>query len=146
MARVNVFHNVRIDGARRTGLTVEGLRALEYYVPGSEEWDPSLLWYFDAICFDESPPETQTQATAWLASHADTIEGALTAAADRLQAGLDSDVPWSFVWPGPRGPGRVYVSAMRSEAGHSIGSKRYEFLTEDSKGLLNEYRAVGAGI
>lgn len=144
MSDVTFFHNERVDDARRTGLTVNGSRALEHYVAGSEERDPSLRWYVDVIFYTGAPPAASA-AGAWLVAHADTIRDALTDAADRLTAGVDADgAPWSFERPGPDGPVRVSLSALRSETGHGVGLKVRRLLDGDFESLLGAARSAGA--
>ncbi len=143
MADITFFHNERVDEARRTGLTVGGVRALDHYVEGSEERDPSLRWYVDVIFHTPAVP---ADAGAWVAAHAGAIWDALTDAADRLAAGVDADgVPWSFERPGADGPVRVSVSALRSETGHAVGGKLRRLVAGDLKSFLGSIQPAAAG-
>ncbi len=92
------------------------------------------------------PPATHEAAEAWLAAHAGAIRDALADAADRLAAGVDADgAPWSFERPGPAGPVRVSVSALRSEDGHRIGADIRRLLGVEWPSFLASARPAGVG-
>lgn len=114
MADVTFYHHERADNGQRTGLTVDGLRALERFIPGSEERDPTLRWYVDATCTTDETLLTQHDAFSWWATHSDVIRQSLKMAAHMLDSGIDMDsLPWRFEFPSTDGPVRLSVSAMR---------------------------------
>ncbi len=146
MAEVTFYHHERADGGRRTGLTVDGLRALERFVPGTEDRNPALRWYVDVICSTDSPPDTQEAAVEWLSAHAAEIRAALEEASEQLAAGMDMDsVPWSFERRGADGPMRVSISAMRLHVAADIANRIREFLATDWPQLLGSLLPVGHG-
>ena len=113
MADVQFYHQERVDGGRRSGVTVDGDAVLHGFVEGSEERNPALTWYADVTLSTPTPPRDAT-GLAWLLGHAAEIRAALDDAAEQLSTGIDVDVtPWEFETAGPEGPIRVSVSAMR---------------------------------
>ena len=129
MAEVSFFHNERDDNGTRTGLNVGGRRALERFIPGDEESDPSLRWYVDVVISTKSLPKTQSSSAIWLTKHADAIQEALEAAAARLEVGLDFDsMPWTFKHRSAQGIIRVSVSALRCLAAREIAKRIRDFL------------------
>ena len=103
MAEVSFFHNERDDNGTRTGLNVNGRRALEQFVPGDGEPDPSLRWYVDAVISTKSPPKTQTAAAVWLAKHSAQLKR-------RLKRLLRS---WRLVWISTQCRGRSSTEARK---------------------------------
>jgi len=131
MAEVTFYHQQRVDGGRRSGVTVDGITILHGFLPGSEEYDPALEWYVDVTLVTNNPP-TQANALNWLTSHAADIRRALTETADCLSVGIDAhSMPAEFGSPGSEGPIRVTVSALRRVVGRQVGEKLRQFAEMD---------------
>jgi len=124
MAEVTFYHQERVDGGRRSGVTVDGTPVLHGFVPGTNEYDPALEWYADVTLATANPP-TQANGLTWLNSHAPEIRQSLTEAADCLSVGIDaSSMPAEFQRFDAGGrPIRVTVSAMRRLTGRHVGEK-----------------------
>jgi hypothetical protein len=124
MSDVQFFHQVRFDGGRRSGVTVDGHTVMHGFVTGNEqEYDPALEWYADVTLASGEPP-TDVTARAWLETDGGgVIRQALRAAADRLECGIDSGMPWEAEFPAPAGPARVSVSAVRRLTGREVGTR-----------------------
>ena len=147
MTDVTFYHHERADGATRTGLTVDGSRALERFVPGDEERDPTLRWYVDVTFSSGQPPLTQEAAREWWVDHSAEVRSALEATASRLEVGIDMDfLPWRFEWPGPNGPARVSVSAMRRYAGVEVSRKISQMAGEGWAALSEFLQPIGEGV
>ncbi len=147
MPDVTFFHHERVDDARRTGLTVDGSRALERYVPGDEEYDPVLKWVVDVKVPVAEEVETRVAAADWLAAHGDTIQAALAAAADRLYSGVDSDwSPWEVDVDTPDGAVRVSVYARLHTDGHQMGRHLRTVLQRDWPAFREQFRPAMAGV
>lgn len=147
MPTVTFFHNERADDALRTGLYVDDARAFERFVPGGDEYDPSLRWYVDVGVPVAEAPETQTAAAEWLAEHADSLRVALDVAAERLHAGIDSDGgPWSFDVDTPDGTTRVTVSAQRRASAKHLGERLRELIDRHLPAFQNEFAPALAGV
>lgn len=129
MDTISFFHNEREDNGKRTGVSVNGERALERYVPGDEDRNPGLRWYFDIVYPTNSPPATQESAMNWFAEHVDSIKSSLEFAANKLENGIDADqIPWSFERQTADGPVRVTVSAMRRYDALNIANRIRQFM------------------
>ena len=146
MASTGEYHHVRLDGTRRSGLSVDGWQALEYCVPGEGEWDPTLAWYVAAYLDEPAAPATQEQASAWLAGRAGAVEAALARAADALKVGVDRGEPWSRVYERPAGSVRVTASAMLVPDGHDFGAKIHGYLAGDWPALKAVAPVATAGV
>ncbi len=146
MPTVTFYHHERVDDARRTGLSVDGSRALERYVPGDEEYDPVLRWFVDVNVPAPEAIETRAAAAEWLAAHGDTVQAALAAAADHLHAGKDSDGgPWAFPVETPEGPVRVSVAARRQNDAARLGEHLRKLLTAEWPAFRTEFRPALVG-
>lgn len=144
MAEVSFFYNEREDNGKRTGLAINGERALERFVPGDDERNPGLRWYFDVIYPTNTPPATQEAAIHWFAQHADAIKTSLEDAAIKLENGIDADsTPWSIVRPTPDGPVRVTISAMRRYVAVDISKRILQFLNGDWNEFVSHPEPVG---
>jgi hypothetical protein len=137
MSDVTFYHTERADGGRRTGLSVDNQRAVENFVPGDEDFNPTIRWFIDVACPVSAPPETREDAAAWLLAHQTAIRGALADAAERLSAGLDTPAPWTYQVSNDDGqPIRVSVSAQRRHDGTEIGRNIRRMLKRDWPALL----------
>lgn len=76
MADVQFYHQERVDGGRRSGVTVDGTTVLHGFIPGGDEYDPALEWYVDVTLVTANPP-TQVNALTWLNNHKPEIDQAL---------------------------------------------------------------------
>lgn len=131
MADVQFYHQERVDGGRRSGVTVDGTTILHGFLPGREEYDPALEWYVDVTLVTENPP-TPANALSWLTIRAPEIRRALKEAADSLSVGIDANsMPAEFGSRGTEGPIRVTLSAMRRLIGRQIGGKLQQFAEMD---------------
>ena len=131
MADVTFYHQVRVDGGRRSGISVDGLSILHGFIPGDEEYDPALEWYVDVTLVTARPP-SEANALAWLIAHAVEFRQVLKEDADLLSTGIDANsMPAEFARPGAEGPIRVTVSAMRRLIGRQIGEKLQHFAEMD---------------
>lgn len=147
MSDVTFFYNERFDGGRRTGLQVDGLPALEHFVPGGENHDPRLLWYFDVAYAVPAAPGSQADALVWFNGHGDEIRVALEEAAEQLVGGIDMDlVPWTFERAGSDGQMRVSVSAVRRLAAVEVGARLRTFIESDWPRLAQTLRPIGEGV
>lgn len=146
MPTVTFFHHERADDGRRTGLTADGFRALERYVPGDEEYDPVLKWVVEVKVPVDEEIETRTAAADWLSAHGDAIQAALVGAADRLYAGVDSDwSPWEVEVGTPDGPVRVAVHARLHTDGHQMGRHLRTVLQRDWPAFREQFQPALAG-
>jgi hypothetical protein len=127
MAEVTFYHQERVDGGRRTGVTVDGDSVAHGFVAGSEEYDPALVWYADVTVQSPSPPNRET-ALVRLQRHAADIRRALLETAGLLDTGIDANsMPAEFGQNGIR----VTVSAMRRLVGRQISQKLTHFAEMD---------------
>lgn len=123
MADVTFYHQERFDGGQRSGVTVDGRTVLHGFVPGAGEYDPELEWYVDLSLPTTNPP-TETDALQWLAVNERVIRDGLVSTAAKLECGLDnSAMPWETTTPGPEGPIRVSVVAVRRLLARQVGDK-----------------------
>lgn len=139
--RVTFYHQVRTDGGRRTGLSINDSRGIENFVdcPDPEEFDPALRWYIDVSWEVPEPPRTQREARVWYAQHLAELRGVLEAVAETLRAGIDGDlVPWVLDLPGPTGNVRVTMSAQRRYDGAHVAQGIRAALASDVDGLARE--------
>lgn len=144
MAGVQFYHQERVDGGRRSGLTVDGNTVLHGFVPGGEEYDPALEWYADVTIPTQNPPSEST-ARGWLAANGQVIRDALVAAAGQLECGLDnSAMPWvgavSVSWP--EGQARVSVSAVRRVSARHVGERLRWLASQEWDSLFPSTTAV----
>ena len=145
MADVQFYHQERVDGGRRSGVTVDGDAVLHGFVEGSEVRNPALTWYADVTLSTPTPPRDAT-SLAWLLGHAAEIRAALDDAAEQLGTGIDVDVtPWEFETAGPEGPIRVSVSAMRRFTARNISQKLRWLASADWNALFPVSAPVGLG-
>jgi hypothetical protein len=129
MSDVTFYHSERADGGQRTGLLIDGDRALERFVPGSEESDPRLLWSIDVTVPVSDAPATQEAAADWMGQHHTDFKRILERTAEEIEAGIDVDT-LGWIWEDQRAepPFRVSISAVRRFAALDI-AKRIRGLT-----------------
>jgi hypothetical protein len=145
MADVQFFHQERVDGGRRSGVSVDGTTVFHAFIPGSEEYDPALEWYADVTLPTQDPPSEST-VRSWLAANGQVIRDALLAAAGQLECGLDdSAMPWvgtvTVTWP--EGQPRVSVSAVRRVSARHVGEKLRWLASQDWSVLFPTPTPVG---
>jgi hypothetical protein len=130
MAKMTLYRQTRVDGGVRTGLELDGLSALESFVPGSEDRDPVLLWFLDlrmrgdALNFGD-----MEEGRDWLLQHADAVTQVLNEAADRLASGMDRDyLPWNWETSLPDDVRvQVYVMAVHRLTAQRVGEYVRQF-------------------
>ena len=143
MVDVQFFHQERVDGGRRSGVSVDGTTILHGFLPGSEEYDPALVWYADVTVPSSNPP-TEANAPSWLVSRGQTIRDALIAAAGKLECGIDNNaMPWELQVPGSDGPIRVSVASVRRFSARSVGEKLRWLATQDWNAFFPSSTYVG---
>jgi hypothetical protein len=131
MAEVTFYHQSRVDGGQRSGLTVDGEAVLHAFQTDSEEeFDPTLEWFVD-VAFTTDTPPTAATALAWVRDHASEIRQSLLDAAGRFDLGIDPPMPADFHRTGPEGPIRVSVAAMKRLVGRGIGQKLRHLAEQD---------------
>jgi hypothetical protein len=101
------YRQQRVDGAIRTGISLDGEVVLESVENEADldESDPVLLWYVDVHWEGKRLPKVAEEARAWLLSQSAFVREALYSLADEMGAGMDLDVlPLRRTIPGsPRG-------------------------------------------
>ena len=120
---VTFYHQVRADGGRRTGVSVDGSAGVEYFVDpaGPDDFDPALRWYVDLTWELPDAPRTKRATRAWYAAKLLEIRQVLAEVAEVLRAGVDGDLgPWTSTFPTASGPVRVAVSAQRRIDGTTV--------------------------
>ena len=120
---VTFYHQVRADGGRRTGVSINGSAAVEHFVDPADpdDFDPALRWYVDLTWELADGPRTQKAARAWYAARLPEIRQALTGIAETLEAGIDGGlVTWTGTVPTTNGPARAAVAAQRRVDGATV--------------------------
>lgn len=104
MTKIVFYRQKRRDGGTHTGLTIDGVTALES-VEGInwEESDPILLWWVDLRCEGKKLPNRPEEARRWLLEHRELIGEAFEVLADELRAGMDYNT-WPLLWRVPNPP------------------------------------------
>jgi hypothetical protein len=135
MAEVIFYHQERVDGGQRSGLTVDGETVLHSFVEGSAEFDPALEWYADVAIQTPLLP-TPANARDWLRNNSADIRESLIEAASRFASGIDPPMPVEFVHNNGSGSIRVTVSAMRRLVGRAIGERLKRLAGSDFPALF----------
>lgn len=125
MPKLTFYHQVRFDGGRRTGVSVDDdADSLHHFEPSDEgEHDPRLLWYVDVRCEGDSLPTQPRQAQAWFVEHGCFFTEGLRQAAASIEVGLDAELwPYrQFLQDAPNGAQcEVVVQAVRRLAGRDV--------------------------
>jgi hypothetical protein len=94
VAKISYYRQMRVDGAIRTGITVDDELVLHLFVNEPEEADPVLLWFVDIRCEGKSLPTGAEEARHWLLQQSAVVRKGLHDLADELRAGIDVDI-----WP-----------------------------------------------
>jgi hypothetical protein len=89
------YRQQRVDGAIRTGISLDGEAVLESVEneAGVDESDPVLRWYIDVYWEGKRLPKEAEEARAWLLAQSAFVRDALHSLADDMGAGMDVDVP-----------------------------------------------------
>lgn len=137
------YHNVRLDGGRRTGVTVGGIRGLELFRPGpggdDDLPDPRLAWSVTVTIPDDCVIATQEEAAEWLGRTSPAIAAALEKAADHVPAGIDFGFrPWKTRSNVHGRELTVTLSAMRVHDHQELGRHLHKLATEDLAELSAE--------
>lgn len=136
MAEVIFYHQERVDGGQRTGITVDGDAVLHGFVDGGSETNPMLAWYLDVSWKTDAPP-VESNALSWLKQRDGEIREVILVAAQELSGGIDVDTfPWTRKQKTKIGTLRVSVSAMRRLTARDIGGHLKRFATADWDGLF----------
>jgi hypothetical protein len=120
---VTFYHQVRADGGRRTGVSIDGSAGVEYFFDpaGPDDFDPALRWYVDLTWELPDAPRTQRAARAWYATKLLEIREVLAWVAQSLEAGIDCGLQaWVTTAPAASGPVRVAVAAQRRVDGVTV--------------------------
>jgi hypothetical protein len=112
MGDVTFFHHARQDGATRTGLTINGYRALELFEAPGPEFDPTIRWYIDLRFLKQHAPTHREAAINWVFEHENEIAILLQTAAERVGAGVE-EVPLTLNLLSESGPVTVVVTASQ---------------------------------
>ncbi len=117
MPKLTFYRQKRDDGATRTGIELDGETIAERFEGGEGERDPALLWYVDLRCEGAGLPDDPDAATHWLLEQAPIIRVGFARFAERLRAGVDTDLyslTWSEFADVPEGVGMtIACSAIR---------------------------------
>lgn len=136
------YHNVRLDGGRRTGVTVGGFRGLELFRPGpgdADPPDPRLAWSVTVTVPENRIVATQEDAAEWLEQNCPAIRAALQGAAERVPAGVDFDWhPWQTRVTVLGREVAVTLSAMRVHDHRELGRNLHALAAEELAGLSTE--------
>ena len=98
MSKVTFYRQKRFDGGIRTGIDIDGDRALHHYEPGKGDENPALQWYVD-LRISGDLPDAPDELRAWLLGHASKICNALNDLS-RKHIGTDEDlVPFQAELP-----------------------------------------------
>lgn len=89
MAKLVFFRQARIDGGIRTGVDLDETSLLHDFERGTDEDDPSLIWYVDIEFSGDDLPTHPDAARQWLLQRAPQVAAALEQLADDLAAGID---------------------------------------------------------
>jgi hypothetical protein len=112
MTTLGLYHDVRVDGGRRTGLEINGSCELELFEEESRDFDPAILWYVDLACEGESLPRDPGYARQWFLDNEKPLAEILLSVADEIDIGFDVEVrPFRRTFEGGPGGTRVSVSA-----------------------------------
>ncbi|HEV3022196.1 MAG TPA: hypothetical protein VGX76_07000 [Pirellulales bacterium] len=90
MGQIAFFRQARVDGGVRTGVEINGELVLHRFKAGSEEDDPSLLWFVDVCCENANVPNDAEGARGWLRSRTGEVSNSLLLLAKDLEAGVDT--------------------------------------------------------
>jgi hypothetical protein len=144
MSEIVFYRQTRVDGAVRTGLSINGSTALERFETGADEFDPVLLWFVDIRCKGAQLPCEPEEARQWLIANTAWIIKGLDEVAEELSVGIDIDLPFERVLTGSPNKIRAVVvgAAMRrfeaKQIATEIGSIRRHW-----KRLLASLEPVG---
>lgn len=127
MRTITFFRQARIDGGIRMGIDVDGATLWHHFQPGSEDYDPALVWYVDLECEgpDNDLPEDKDNVRKWLQDQAPVIKSGLGELSEKLRIGFDSAEP-VYEQPISGAPPRItmtlFCSAVRREDARKISS------------------------
>jgi len=141
MTKLTFYHQVRLDGGRRTGISIDDdNESLQYFQAGSDEMDPRLLWYVDVRCRGETLPNDPRKAFAWFSENEDWLLRVMRQTASDVEAGMDAGV-WPYLrelTDVPEGVQcSVLVHAGRRLAGREIAAHLLA-LAGDVRSLLEQ--------
>ena len=88
MPTITFFRQARRDGGIRTGIDIENQTVLSRF-EGSEDDDPTLLWFVDVRCTGTRLPRDAEAARLWLERTEKPIVAAIESLAKQIPTGLD---------------------------------------------------------
>ncbi len=89
------YHQQRVDHGLRTGLEIDAQTVMEDFIPGDQDEDPALLWYFDVRGRGADLPSDAEAVRDWLLERESDFGAVLRSASEQLRAGVDHD-GWPF--------------------------------------------------
>ena len=143
VTEMTFYHNVRLDGGRRTGVTADGIRGLELFRPGPGDEDdlpdPRLAWSVTVTIPDDGVIATQEEVAEWLGRTSPAIAAALEKAAEDVPAGIDFGFrPWITRSNGLGRELTVTLSAMRVHDHQELGRNLHKLATKELAELSAE--------
>lgn len=137
MEKLAFYRQARADGGVRTGVDLNDTPLLHDFQKGTDDRDPTILWYVDVEFEGDALPRDAEEARQWLLRRSRSIANSLLAAADEISAGIDVGswpVKQSMVYL-PRGVlGTVGFSAIRRVDCRQIAERLRE--------LANQWRSI----
>lgn len=106
MSKLVFFRQARIDGGVRTGVDLGEISLLHDFEPGTDDEDPSLIWYVDIEFSGDDLPAHPDAARQWLLERAPQVSAALEQLSGELIAGIDFGA-----WPVRRDVGNGFGGA-----------------------------------
>jgi hypothetical protein len=128
MPKLTYYQQQRADGGVRTAIFTEHETLLHHFEEGSDDTDPTLLWFVELRCEGRRLPAEPEPARQWFLDHAELMRNGLKALAERLEVGMDAD--WPLLWPMPAAPRGVRVTIAISVARRSVGLKAASILAD----------------
>jgi hypothetical protein len=115
MKTINFYRQERVDGAKRTGIEIDGETVLGRFERTNEPEDSALLWFVDIRCSGGKLPNKAEAARQWLLKKAPMIQKELGNVANELKAGIDFSAPISREIPnvGKGITAKICCSAIR---------------------------------
>jgi hypothetical protein len=137
MTKLTFYHNVRVDGGRRTGIEINDTTAMEFYQEESLDVDPALLWYVDLSCEAEGLPREAEVARRWFLDNEKPLVGILLGVAGEIEVGFDVEVR-PFRRAVNDGPGGCRVKVVVS-AIHRLQAKE---VARDLREVAQSWRSL----
>jgi hypothetical protein len=97
MTKLAFYHQVRFDGGRRSGISLNDDSTSLHFFEGEveeEDYDPRLLWYVDVRCEGDVLPTEPQAARDWFLANEPYFVAEIRGLADEIAIGVDNDI-----WP-----------------------------------------------